>query len=87
MGGRVLRAVRIIDDDSFSNADAIEGCSLGRLEMTMDEDGTPATETAGRSGVAERAIAGEREARRRHIAISGVPPYCRVRRNTSCLRR
>src|SRR5258708_4671355 len=57
------------------------------LEMTMDEDDTPATETAAPSSVAERAIAGEREARRRRIAISGVPPYCRVRRTASCLRR
>ena len=58
-----------------------------RLEMTMDEGDTPATETAAPFRVAERAIAGEREARRRRIAVSRVPPYCRVRRTTSCLRR
>ncbi|SIO48764.1 hypothetical protein SAMN05443247_06264 [Bradyrhizobium erythrophlei] len=57
------------------------------LEMTMDEDDTPATETAAPFSVAERAIAGEREARRRRIAISGMPPHCRVKRTRSCLRR
>src|SRR5690349_2232758 len=35
----------------------------------------------------ERAVAGEREARRRRIAIGRVPPYCRVRRTKSCFRR
>ena len=81
------RPVVIVQDNSFDATDSMAICAF-TTDPTRGRPG-PVSLGAGpsRIRIPERAIAGEREARRRRIAISRVPPYCRVRRTTSCLSR